>query len=331
MRFIKSKKPNPYYILFGDNDVFKTEFINEVKILLKNEINDTTTFNFDITDKENSVAVEDIVEKANTPSFFSPRNLVVIKEFHKFLKDDLEKLFLFLKNIPEFTNVILTSSVDKNEFRKSVIDEVPDEYVFNFSNKNISDTKLWIKEYLDSYQKTIDEEILQYIIEESNADTSLIKNEIDKILLWIGDRDSVNKEDFNMLRGGDKEYNIWTLTDAIGFKDEKKTFAIIEKIFDDFEPEMILGSIFQTLKRIYTVRYYISKNNEKKALEAVNYNSRALAVVKRQVVNFLKVPFVEMLDIILEADRKIKKSRAFDAKIAIYIMLERIFLRLNES
>lgn len=331
MRYIKSKKPNPYYILFGDNYVFKTEFINEVKILLKNEINETTTFNFDITDKENSVAVEDIVEKANTPSFFSQRNLIIIKEFHKLLKYDLEKLFLFLKNIPEFTNIILISSVDKNEFKKTVIDEVPKEYIFNFSNKNIFDTKLWIKKYLDSHQKNIDEEILEYIIEESNADSSLIKNEIDKILLWIGDRDNINKDDFNMLRGGDKEYNIWALTDAIGLKNEKKTFAIIEKIFDDFEPEMILGSIFQTLKKIYTVRYYISKNNEKKALEAVNYNSRALAVVKKQVVNFLKVPFVEILDIILEADRKIKKSRAFDAKIAIYIMLERIFLRLNKS
>ena len=331
MRFIKTKELNSYYILFGDNDVFKKEFIDEVKNILKNRINDMTTFNFDLTDKENSVTITDIIEKASTPSFFSSKNLIIIKEFHKLLKDDMGKLFLFLKEIPDFTNIIMMSSIDKNEFKKSVIDDVADEYVFNFSNKNTFDTKLWVKEYLGSYQKNIDEEILQYIIDESNADTSLIKNEIDKILLWVGDRDSIKKEDFNMLRGGDKEYNIWALTDAVGFKNEKKAFAILEKIFDDFEPEIILGSIFQTIKKIYMVRYYISKNNEKKALEAVNYNSRALGAVKKQAANFLKVPFVEMLNIIMEADKKIKKSRSANAEIAIYIMLQKIFLRLNES
>jgi len=329
VRFIKQGKLNPYYILFGDNDVFKAEFIDEVKNLLKNEINDTTTFNFDVTDRENPVTVDDVIEKAGTPSFFSPRNLIIVKEFHKFLKDETEKLFLFLKNIPEFTNIILISSIDRSEFRKNVMDGVKSECVFNFSNKNASEIKLWIKEYLNSNKKTIDEEVLQYVIDESNSDTSLIKNEIDKILLWIGDRDSINREDYNTLRGGDREYNIWALTDAIGFKNEKKTFAIMEKIFDDFEPEVILGAVFQTIKRIYMVRYYVSKNNEKKALEAVNYNPKALAVVKKQVTNFIKVPFVEMLNVIVEADRKIKKSSPADAKIALTIMFEKMFLLLN--
>jgi len=138
-------------------------------------------------------------------------------------------------------------------------------------------------------------------------------------------------KDFNMLRGGEKEYSIWALTDAIGFKDENKTFAILEKIFDDFEPEVILGSIFQTIKKIYMVRYYVSKNNPKKALEVMYYNSKALEIVKKQVVNFINIPFVEILNIIMEADRKVKKSGPFNAKIAIYVMLERIFLKLNEK
>lgn len=329
MRFLKTKELNSYYILFGDNEIFKKEFLKQVKEILKDQINDTTIFNFDVTDKENPVSVEDIIEKASSLTFFSPKNLIIVREFHKLSKDEIEKLFLFLNKIPDFTHVVLISSIDRNEFKKNIIDEMPIKYIFNFSNRHIADLKTWFKEYLDEYKKAIDEEILDYIIDESNADASLIKNEIDKILLWIGDRDSINKEDFNMLRGGDKEYNIWALTDAIGFKDEKKTFAIIEKIFDDFEPEMILGSIFQTLKRIYMIKYYLSKNNEKKAMEIINYNSRALAVVKKQIMNFLKVPFVEILNIIMEADRKIKKSRASDAKIAIYIMLEKIFLRLN--
>ncbi len=330
MKFIKTEELNSYYILFGDNELFKKEFINEIKILLKNKIHETTTFVFDITDKENPATIEDIIEKANTPSFFSPGNLLIVREFHKLLKDDMEKLFVFLKNIPEFTNVILTSSIDRGEFKKTVLNDVEDKYVFNFSNKNTYDIKLWIKQYIGSYQKNIDEEILQYIIDESNADTSLIKNEIDKILLWVNNRDNINREDFNMLRGGDKEYNIWTLADAVGFKNEKKAFTILEKIFDDFEPEIILGSIFQTIKKIYMVRYYLSKNNEKKALETVNYNSKALWVVKKQVDNFSKVPFVEMLNIIMDADRKIKKSRLTNAKIAIYIMLQNIFLKISE-
>jgi len=177
MKFIKDEKLNSYYFLFGDNEVFKTEFIDEIKDLLKDEISDTTTFIFDLTDKDNSFTVNDIIEKTSTPSFFSKKNLIIIKEFHKLLKEEMEKLFSFLKDIPEFSNVILTSSVDRNEFKKSAIDEISDKYVFNFSNKNLYETKIWVQEYLKKYKKSIDTDILQYIIEESNTDMSLIKNE----------------------------------------------------------------------------------------------------------------------------------------------------------
>jgi DNA polymerase III delta subunit len=207
--------------------------------------------------------------------------------------------------------------------------KVPAQSVLNFSSGKTSDIKKWGRDYLGQAGKNIDEEVLDYIIDESNSDAAAIKNELDKMILISADRAEIGRNDFNSVRGVDKEYDMWALTAAFAAKDEKRTFVILDKIFDDLGPEAILGALFAEIRKIYIARYFISRNEDNKALKYIYNSQRMLDEARRAVKNFKSAPYVDILNIIKEADRAVKLSDRHMAKTVIIIMLQKIFLRLE--
>lgn len=287
----------------------------------------------DASDKEKQVTAAEIKEKAGTMSFFSERTFIVIKEFNKLLKEEFEKLMEYLPSIPEACNVVLTSSMEYKDLDKKVLTpyRIPAQVIFNFSSGRVSDIKKWAKDYFLAAGKTIDEEVLDYIIDESNDDAASVKNEMDKMILLSGDRKEIGRHDFNSVRGVDKEYDMWALTAAFAAKDEKRTFIILDKIFDDLGPEAILGALFAEIRKIFIVRFFTTKGEDAKALRYVYNSPKLLEDARRAVKNFKSAPYVDILDIVKEADRAVKMSKREMAKTIIIMMLQKIFLRLGSS
>ena len=331
-RFIKTKTLLPYYVIYGDNDLFKEDFVKELlEVFLAGKVDASAVHMLDATDKEKPVTAAEIMEKAGTMSFFSERTFIVVKEFTRLLKDELTRLMEYLPALPEVCNVVLTSSLEYKDLEKKVLTpyKTPAQCIFNFSSGRLGDIKKWGDAYLATAGKSIDEEVLDYIIDEANADAASIKNELDKMILISGDRARLGRPDFNSVRGVDREYDMWALTGAFAARDENKTFMILEKIFDDLGPEAILGALFAEIRKIYIVRYFTGRKEDSKAMRYVYNSPRLLEDARRAVKNFLSAPYVDILDIIKEADRSIKLSNRAMAKTVIIIMLQKIFLRLG--
>jgi DNA polymerase-3 subunit delta len=332
-RFIKTKVLQPYYIIYGDNDLFKQEFIKEMlEVFLAGKIDPSAIHTFNLSDKEGEVTAGAIIEQASTMSFFSERNFIVVKEFQKLKKDDLEKLMAFLPSAPEACNIVLTSSLEHRDMEKRILGpyKIPGASVFNFSSGHTGDIKKWSRDYLAAAGKQIDEEVLDYLIEEANSDAIAIKNELDKMLLISGDRAELGKKDFNDVRGVDREYDIWALTAALGNRDEKKAFMVLDKIYEDIGPEGMLGALFSEIKKIYIVRYYTGRNEDAKAMKYVYNNPRALGIIRQYVKNFRNAPYVDILNIVKDADKRIKLSSRQNGKTILVMMLQKIFLRLEK-
>jgi len=333
-RFIKSKTLLPYYIIYGDNDLFKEEFIKEIlEVFLTGKIDPSAVQAFDVSDKEGEVTAGDIIEKASTMAFFSERTVVIVKEFQKLKKDELERLMKFLPGVPAACNMVLASSLDHRDMEKRILGVfgIPAQNVFNFSSGHTADIKKWANNYLSTAGKKIDEEVLDYIIDEANSGAAEVKNELDKMLLISGDREEVGRKDFNDVRGVDKEYDIWALTAAVGSRDEKKAYVVLDRIYDDIGPEGILGAIFSEIRKIYIIRYFTGRNEDSKALKYVYNNPRALGIVRQYVKNFRNAPYVDILDILKEADKRIKLSSRQNARTILYMMLQKMFLRLENK
>jgi len=334
---VMDKKAEPYYILAGNNNFLNDEFIGELSAKLfgtGDASSGTDTYHAD--DKDAKIPVESIIENAKTRPFFSEKKLIIIKSFDRYKADEMEILMGFLGNIPEFSCLVLISGMESRDFSKKMDKyNVPDKNMVDFSNLRDSDIMDWVKTYISKDSKKIEYEVMDYIIYESNGDMGMIKNEIDKLVLFTGNKPEITIEDFNKTRGVEKGFSIFDFSDAIGEANEKKALAIFEKIYEDTPPEYILGFVFSSIYRIYIAKYYIgnsgfmSKQAEQEAGRLMNWFT--LKKAKEHAKNYMKIPFIDMLRILKDADKKIKLSSKENGKIIFQVMLEKIFMRLNPA
>ncbi len=323
--FIKTAKLYPFYVLSGDDDFFRGEFIKELlEVFLAGKLDETSMETYDLSDKEDVSEISSIIESAKTQPFFSEKKFILVREFTKLKKEELEKLTSFLPLIPEFTVMLLTTSQEA----KKVLDmDIPSANIINLSSSKSADIKTWIENYLLEQKKAINPDVLDYIISEANGEPAAVKNEIDKILLLIGEKAEIEMADFSETRGVNREYNLDELTEAIAAKDEKRAMFVFEKIYPGTAPEQMLGFMFYKIKSLYIMRYFLSTGEFKKIFKFAYVKDMDKA--KIQAKNFAKVPYADIVAIIKEADSSIKLSNRDKAKTILTIMLANIFLRLE--
>jgi DNA polymerase-3 subunit delta len=324
-KYIKTAKPEQYYVIAGDDDFFRREFIKELlENFLKNDVDETSIETFDFSDKAEAPSVEALIESASTQPFFSPKKFIIAREFSKLLKDDMEKLKAFLPRIPEFTYMVLGTSESGKKVQELGI---PARNFINLSATSGADIRAWVNAYLKEQDREIDPEVLEYVIAESNEESSLVRGEIDKMILMAADKKVIDREDFEKTKGTEKGSNIYELTEAISAKDEKKAFTVLEKIYEDSSPEMIMAFIFNEIKKMYVFRYFLSTGNVNKAFK-FSFVKDSNETIRRAKA-FAKVPYVDILAIIMETDKQIKLSGREKAKTLLYMMIQKIFLRLE--
>lgn len=324
-KYIKTAKPEQYYVITGEDEFFRSEFIKELlQNFLKGDVDDTSIEKFDFSDKTEAPTVESLIESARTQPFFSPKKFIVAREFTKLLKDDMEKLLAFLPQVPEFTYMVLGTS----ESGKRVADlKIPAKNFINLASTSGADIRGWVNNYLKEQGKSIDPEVLEYVIAESNEESSTVRGEIEKMILVAGDNKEIGREDFERTKGTEKGSNIYELTEAISAKDEKRALEVLEKIYEDSSPEMIMAFIFNEIKKMYVFKYFLSTGEVNKAFK-YSFVKDSNETIRRAKA-FAKAPYVDILAIIMETDKKIKLSGRDKAKTLLYMMIEKIFIRIG--
>ena len=324
---ISTDKLQRYYFIISEQDFFQQQAKNEILNKIFNSNIDTSAIiNFDFGNDEEEIKIENIMEAIHTVSMFAPVKVVIIKSVEKIKSDDFNEIFEDIEKIPEGIYILFLGSSLPASLRKV---KLPEENFFNFKLDNLIFVKKFFNEYLEQNNKKIDNDVLEFIINEANYDMYAVKNELDKLILFTGDEKEIKRDDFNKTRGVEKEYDIWALASLICDNNEKKAFEVFEKIYDNFEPEIILASIFGSIKRIYRVMNLKDKGLSKE--EIIEELGKSSYYAFNQIKNFEGVRYVELVDIIKNADKKIKTSNRKDAKIIFNIMLAEIFNKLKSK
>jgi len=325
-------KPESFYIIAAEDDFYTAEVTGQIREGLFNGHDDPSAVQmFDFSDKETSV--NEAIEGALTASMFSPAKLAIMKEFYKLKKDDLEKVFNLLPSIPPGTCVVLTTSgeitaprreeLKKRGMGKKNLIEVSKNQAAELPGK-------WIADYAAKNGITVDSDVSEYIVTESNGDIASIKNELDKLMLFTGERKEITKDDFNAVRGVTKEYDIWTLVAAVQNNNPAGTYKILDALFEDSSPEAILGTVFSSIKDLYIYILYDMTGNAFRARSVLG--GKVFFIEKEKRTRFFKkVRYEEVVSIFREADRKIKLSHRDLAKSVLTVMFERLFTLLEEK
>ena len=234
------------------------------KIIKKNGFTEASVSEYDITECELEVALEDL----DTYSFLSDKKVIQIIGLDTLSwdsnKKDLEHLMKYLDN-PNPDNLLFICSLKFNNTLK-VVKELKKRMEFiEISNDPIK----FIKEELKGYK--IDANLINYLSEKCLGDISKIQNECDKLKNYKIEDKVILKEDIDELvveKLGDSTDLTFSFNRSLAEKDKRST---LEKYYEllnyNIDPLGIIGLLASQFRIMYQV----------KVLEAQHMNANDIA------------------------------------------------------
>ncbi len=328
---IKILKGDPeIFLVFGEEDFLVEETIEKTKShFLKEE---DSGFNYDHLDGAET-DLQTMLDICYSFPMMSERRIVLVRNFDKLFsgrtaKNDAIQIEKYILKPSDTTRLILqgAASTVKN-IGKNINDKRGGtkkldslKFPFNLLIKNHawieypkmyeSDFPRWIEQRLKSKGKSTTPESIDLLIAHCNPELRAINSEIEKLLIYIGERKKIDIEDINSLTGANRAYNVFELQKAVGRKDIEDSLKILFKMMSSERQEML---ILTMLTRYFTILWQMIEqlrlhaNNFKLAgvlgISPYFIDEYRMALQKYSSVQIEKA-FVELCS----ADEKLKTS-----------------------
>ena len=304
---IKSGKVDPLYHFTGEEDFLKEEAWRKISSILVPE--DLKSFNLDLLYGSETSAVE-IISKVSTSPINSEKRLVVVFDVHKLSPFYKDVLLSYLPKLPDFTCLILLSpkldpKTEKTKFY-SALDKLAT--TVKFSRLSDKQTPSWIEAKVRQYGKKIETKALQILHDYVGNNLSDLAFEIEKLVLYMGDRGSINSLDVESVVGLSKTYNFFQLNDAIGERDCKKALEILKKLFLNGEkPGTVIYRLTEHLERLIKTKDFVPQKGESLA-SVLKVPPFFVQKYPRQAENFSQDELEKGLVLLYQTDVGLKSS-----------------------
>lgn len=222
---IKNGNTKPIYFLAGEEpyyiDVISKYIEDNVLSEEEKGFNQVVFYGRD-------VSVEDIVSAAKRYPMMAEKQVVIVKEAQD-LSRTIENLTDYAKNPQPTTILVLCYKYKKLDGRKSLAKAIKKTGVL-FECKKLYENKIpnWIRSVLATKGYTISAKGAQMLVEFLGNDLGKINNELEKLQLVLKPGAQITPEIIEENIGISKDFNNFELTKAIGTRDKKKGFAIIQ-------------------------------------------------------------------------------------------------------
>ena len=252
LKEIKKEEVQSMYLLTGENgDYLKKQIIQSIvslKITKGFESFDHVVVN------GNSTSANEIMNILKSPPYGNGK-VVVIESAEKIKKRDFKKVLEI--SIPEDTVLIIL-------FNDSITQSPAEKDSVIVDNYSITTAVLrkWIKEKVGAYNKKIENEAINALLERLDGDLFAMSSEIKKLALFAADKKVISKDDVEIVVRYIPEIKIFHLVDLI--VSNKKSEAL--KTFNEFmkdenaSPEQILSLLLRSFMHLATIKELLLNN-----------------------------------------------------------------------
>lgn len=210
-RQIKEKSFYKVYLLTGDEPYL----VLQAKHMLKKAmVKEGDTMNY-AAFTDGKADINTLQQLAFTYPFFSEKRVLLL-DGTGILKTGKDEFVNIMEKMPETTCIVICEpEVDK---RSKVFKWIKKNgYVAEFLKKNQTEKVLlrWIATLLGKEKKQIRENNALYFLQKTGDDMFQIKNETDKLIAYVGEREEITKADIDAIVSGEVQDKIFELVDAI--------------------------------------------------------------------------------------------------------------------
>lgn len=231
--------PAPVYMFYASDLFLLREAMDEIKSLVPESERDFNLHILDLTVQgEGSITLEQILNVANTVSFFGGRRFTILSgNIQKLLKKDLERLHVYIANPAEGSVfVILHSGLLSKDAREKFKALKPVSL-----DMRESEIPFWIKKRARIKGIEISDNAVDFLIGLHGPDLGLLAAEIEKISL-LG-KEKVNADDISEIVTGGRLYSIFDLTNALRERDPGRVFRIYKTLRETSDDYSLIGAL----------------------------------------------------------------------------------------
>lgn len=298
---IKSGNFKQFYLIYGNEPYLVKLYRDKLKDAV---LGDADQMNFSRFEGKD-IDLKEVNAIAQTLPFFSDRRLILIENSDLFkVQSDLSDI---LSEAPESSVfVFVEKEVDKrNKAYKFIKERGIISEMNTLDEKNL---KLFIASLLKATGKKITQSTADYLLEKTGTEMDNIYNEVEKLICYTWDKDTITPEDIDEIVTPQITGKIFQMMDAIGLKQQSKALSLYYDLLSVRErPSHILYLIMRHFNILLQIKDLTANGYPTVAItEKVNVPAFAVSKYISQARNFTKEQLTEALKLAADTEEQIK-------------------------
>lgn len=249
---LKSGLLNPVYFLKGADQFLHSFFIDKISSYFFGDEPENKYFL--LTDE---IKGREIIDRLTMTDLFATKKLFILKNPQQLKGKVNDELLEYCKS-PNENNVLVLTNDDwmkKTTFLTQIeklIEPIDVQTPFT------SEVKKWANYFFKERQKSIHSSVVNIMVEMAGDSLMHLQNEIDKVCLWVGERENITQDDIENFSGWRREYQRWEFLLAFGSKDYERTLSLGKTIITSND-SMI--SLIYPLTTLFQEMLYVKMKN----------------------------------------------------------------------
>ncbi len=241
------------YLLAGDEDFLKEEWLRKTRHSLFNNDDDSVDFSvFYATDAD----ITQVVATARTGPFLAKKRLLVIRNAQDLKSAPQQGAILaYLKNPSLSTILIIEASVKEKDLLRSTFLSAVRKLAEPVMFRKLYDAELahWMTRRFQAAGKKVSPVALELLKDLKGNDLQALSQEIEKLSVHAGDAPAIRVEDVQELVGRDVTAGVYDIIDAIS-QDDPKRALVLGLDLPKSDLGNIIGLFCWNLRRLLIVR-----------------------------------------------------------------------------
>ena len=320
---IKTNKFKNLYLFYGPEEYLKNQYLE----LIEKKVVDGDFKSLNKIVYDGKIDQDQVIDACDTFPMFSERKLVIFKNtelFSKKPKIKFEKLLEYLGNIPDYTHIVFCEKeIDKRLKSLSPIKKYG--MLVEFPYQKPYDLVKWIANILGKRSKQIDNYTASKLIEYCDYSMSGIVNEVEKLLLYVGENSRICTDDIEKVCTKSIKTRVFDLIDAIAVQNIDRAYKVLNDLIASKEPiQRIFYMLAKQFMQILEIKLAMEDGlNKNEAASEMGITSYAAEKLCKQAKEFKNLNLKEVINDILEFDVNIKTGKIND-RIAIELIIAKI-------
>ena len=256
------KIKNNIFLFYGENDGYKNHVIKD--IFIDNYKGNIERFE----ESEILNNFENFISSLINKSFFDELKLILISR----VSEKIIKLIdeLLDRKINDVTIVLNANNLEKKSKLRSIFEKDKNLICVPFYKDDNRTLIQLANNFFKNNKISISQEIINLIVERSSGDRINLNNELNKISLFLLNKEKINIEDVIKLTNLAENYSISELADNCLSKNIKKINKIFnENVFSVDDCILIIRTLLSKSKRLLEIKKI---NNSNKNIEQIILN-----------------------------------------------------------